>query len=216
MKHRATYIIGFLLSVAMLVGFVYLTNTDASSAFVEQVHTNYILVVVGAILFKTMGTMYPPLNGQALTILLIPLIGWLPAYIIDLVGNMVGVVISFLLGKKYGKRLIRKITGEKIFNKITGYQIKSENQIRSVVLLRLASFGLSDLLAWFASLMGVQFKPLVIGSLINHPLMYLPIYFLLGKTIETQAFLVAVPIGLIAFFVIWKLRHTILIKYDAV
>jgi len=200
----------------MLLGFVYLSVTDVSSTLVEQIHSNYLLVVVGSIVYKTVGTMYPPLNGQALTIMLIPLIGWFPAYLIDLVGNMLGVVISYLLGKKYGGRLIRTITGEKIFKKITAYQIRSENQTRSVILLRLVSFGLSDLLAWFACMMGIKFKPLVIGSLISHLIVYLPVYFLLGKTVETQAFLVAIPVGLIAFVIIWKLRHTILVKYDTI
>lgn len=72
----------------MLLGFVYLSVTDVSSTLVEQIHSNYLLVVVGSIVYKTVGTMYPPLNGQALTIMLIPLIGWFPAYLIDLVGNI--------------------------------------------------------------------------------------------------------------------------------
>ena len=62
--------------------------------------SNLILFVPTIIILKALGIIYPPMPGIAFTLASIPLVGWELAYLMDLVGNLIGVTSAFYLGKK--------------------------------------------------------------------------------------------------------------------
>ncbi|MCG2692225.1 VTT domain-containing protein [Microgenomates group bacterium] len=159
------------------------------------------------IITKALSIVYPPLPGIILTIAMIPILGWYKAYLVELLGSLLGVTAAYWLGYKYGIKIIRWIAGEKLLNKIQSIKLKPGNQIEAAFVLRTASGGmLSDALAWGASLIGLHYWPYLLGHLVNHLLVTLPIFLLLGFSIKLHSWLIAVPIMVLSWFLIWKFK----------
>lgn len=169
---------------------------------------NLSLGVIGLIVIaKAMSIVYPPLPGIILTVAMIPILGWQKAYIVELTGSLIGVTVAYGLGDKYGEELIKLIAGKGLFKKIKAVKLKSGNQFEAAFVLRTASGGvLSDVLAWGASLIGLRYWPYLLGHLANHLLATLPIFLLLGFSIKLQSWLIAVPVMILAWWLIWKFK----------
>lgn len=173
---------------------------------VKLIQSNIVTAIPLILIFKILGTIYPPINGQILTIVSIPIVGWQLAYVLDLAGNIIGISLSYYFGKKFGVKIIRKIVGGKIIKKIQNFKIKPNNQIESVIMLRLASFGLSDFIAWSGSIVGIKFIPLIIGSIISHVLINLPIFFMLSQAIQLKSLVFFIPLAILSVVLLWKFR----------
>jgi len=111
------------------------------------------------------------------------------------------------LGKKYGEKLIKWIAGENLLAKIKAVKLKPGNQFEAAFVLRTASGGaLSDTLAWGASLIGLRYFPYLLGHLVNHILVTLPIFLLVGFSIKVHSWLLIGPVMLIAWLLVWKFK----------
>lgn len=158
-------------------------------------------------LIKAASIVYPPLPGVVLTLAMIPVFGWQKAYLVELVGSLIGVTVAYWLGERFGERLIVWLVGEKIMAKIKTVKLRSGNQVEAAFVLRTASGGaLSDALAWGASLIGLRYWPYLMGHLANHILATLPIFLLLGFSIRLQTWLIAAPVIILAWLLIWKFK----------
>ena len=158
------------------------------AAVVRHYFFLYVLVVF---FLKSISIVYPPLPGSLFTVASIPFVGWQVAYAIDFVGSVFGALVSFLLGKKYGEKLLRLMLGDYIAQKVLAIKLKEKNQVESAVVLKIASGGvLSDGLAWGASLIGFKLQPFLLGYAISHVAVTLPIFYLLGASVEIQSGLI--------------------------
>ena len=159
------------------------------------------------ILAKAMSIVYPPLPGIILTLAMVPILGWQKAYVVELAGSLLGVTTVYWLGKKYGEKLIKWIAGENLLAKIKAVKLKPGNQFEAAFVLRTASGGaLSDTLAWGASLIGLRYFPYLLGHLVNHILVTLPIFLLVGFSIKVHSWLLIGPVMLIAWLLVWKFK----------
>jgi len=164
-------------------------------------------MIVLIVLIKAGSIVYPPLPGIILTLATTPVLGWQKAYMVELAGSLLGVTAAYWLGYKYGEKLIVWAAGEKLMKKIKSIKLKSGNQVEAAFVLRTASGGaLSDTLAWGASLVGLRYWPYLFGHLANHVLATLPIFLLIGLSIQLRSWLIAVPVVVLAWFIIWKFK----------
>ncbi|MDZ7586725.1 MAG: hypothetical protein U0946_03130 [Patescibacteria group bacterium] len=164
----------------------------------------FILMII---LAKAMSIVYPPLPGIILTLAMIPILGWYKAYLVELLGSLLGVTAAYWLGYKYGVKIIDWIAGKTLLNKIKAIKLKPGNQFEAAFVLRTASGGtLSDVLAWGASLIGLRYWPYLLGHLANHLLATLPIFLLLGFSIKLHSWLIVVPVMILAWWLIWKFK----------
>jgi uncharacterized membrane protein YdjX (TVP38/TMEM64 family) len=180
--------------------------------FIQSWYTNLEInpsleVLVLVVLAKAASIVYPPLPGIILTLAMIPILGWQKAYIVELIGSLLGVTVAYWLGSKYGEKLIKWIAGETLLKKIKAVKLKSGNQFEAAFVLRTASGGaLSDTLAWGASLIGLRYWPYLLGHLANHVIATFPIFLLLGLSIKLHSWLIALPVMVLAWFIIWRFR----------
>lgn len=180
--------------------------------FVQSWYTNleinlsfWTLVLV--VFAKALSIVYPPLPGIILTLAMIPILGWQKAYAVELAGSLLGVTAAYELGYRYGEKLIKWIAGEVLLKKIKAVKLKPGNQFEAAFVLRTASGGvLSDVLAWGASLIGLRYWPYLLGHLANHLLATLPIFLLLGWSVQLNSWLLIGPVVFIAWFLVWKFR----------
>jgi uncharacterized membrane protein YdjX (TVP38/TMEM64 family) len=180
--------------------------------FVQSWYTNLELnpslgAVILIILAKAASIIYPPLPGIILTLAMIPILGWQKAYVVEIIGSLLGVSAAYFLGRKYGEKLIKWIAGEKLLKKIKSVKLKPGNQFEAAFVLRTASGGaLSDTLAWGASLIGLRYWPYLFGHLANHILATFPIFLFIGLSIKLHSWLIAIPVMVLAWFIIWKFK----------
>lgn len=159
------------------------------------------------VLIKAASIVYPPLPGIILTLAMVPLLDWQKAYIVELAGSLLGVSAAYFLGKKYGEKLIKWIAGEKLLAKIKAVKLKPGNQFEAAFVLRTASGGaLSDALAWGASLIGLRYRPYLMGHLANHVLATLPVFLLVGWSVKLNSWLFIGPVMFIAWLLVWKFK----------
>lgn len=173
--------------------------------FIQAYLLSYLLVLL---FVKAISIVYPPLPGIAFTIASIPIIGWPLAYLVDIMGSTLGVIIAFFLGKSYGYSILLLIVGETIADKISKIKLKSKNQIESAIFLRFAATGmLSDALAWGASLIGFKFLPFTIGYLISHVISTLPVFYLVAISTSFNSWLIMLlAVAALTWFVIIKFK----------
>lgn len=169
-------------------------------------HYIYLYAMV-LLLFKALSVIYPPVPGTILTLASVPIIGWPLAYLTDVIGGIVGGVVSFQLSKKYGQRLLNSILGKTITNKILSIKLKDRNQIESAIVLRIASGGIfSDGLAWGASLIGFRLLPFEIGYVISHAITTLPVFYFLGISVQFNSWLLLGTAMIVGWLVIYKFK----------
>lgn len=180
--------------------------------FIQSWYTNLELnpslgTLVFIILAKAASIVYPPLPGIILTLAMIPILGWQKAYIVELIGSLLGVTAAYGLGYRYGEKLIKWIAGETLLKKIKAVKLKPGNQFEAAFVLRTASGGaLSDTLAWGASLIGLRYWPYFLGHWANHVLATLPLFFLIGLSIKLHTWLIAIPVMIFGWLIIWKFK----------
>ncbi|PIR57513.1 MAG: hypothetical protein COU72_00530 [Parcubacteria group bacterium CG10_big_fil_rev_8_21_14_0_10_41_35] len=180
--------------------------------FIQAWYTNLdlnpsLVTLALIVLVKAASIVYPPLPGIILTLAMVPVLGWQKAYMVELIGSLLGVTVAYWLGFRFGEKIIRWIAGEKLLTKIKAVKLKSGNQFEAAFVLRTASGGaLSDTLAWGASLIGLRYWPYLLGHLANHVLATLPLFVLVGWSVKLNSWLLIGPVMLIAWLLVWKFK----------
>lgn len=196
---KKVVVIVFFALVVPLVVSVFLRHHSLSE-LVQVVHSNTELFALAVLMGKMASIVYPPLPGTFLTFGSIPFVGWKVAYGIDFVGSLSGSTAAYFLGKRYGITLLSWLFGPVVLQSITTIKLKDRNQIESTLFLKTTTGGvLSDALAWGASLIKLQYLPFIIGHMIAHLLITLPVFYLLSLSIEVKSLVFVVPIALIGF-----------------
>jgi len=199
---KTNIITGLVLLLPLLI--VYLLNLNNLTPLLSFLKENQVFIIPLTLIIKIAGMIYPPINGSVLTIAMIPVLGWKLAYLLDFLGSTVGIYITYILGNKYGDRIIIKLAGQNTLDKIKKIRLKNQNQIETAIILRLAPLGLSDVIAWGASTIGFRIKAFIVGSVIAHVVGNLPFFFLISQSINIKSWLFFTPLFGIAVFFIWK------------
>ena len=155
-----------------------------------------------AILFaaKIGSLVYPPLPGSILTISTIPVLGWQTAYLVDFAGSFVGSSLTYWLGKKYGYPFLHKVLDEGIVERIKKIKIRKDREIEGVVVVRVLTGAVAiEAVNYAAGLFGVRDRNFLVGFLISHPLISVPMFYVTneifaGKNIWLSAGLLVVAV----------------------
>ncbi len=182
-------------------------KTESVHQLIEVIHRYLPLFLIVVMLTKAASIVYPPLPGVVFTLTAIPLVGWELAYLIDMIGSLIGASASYFMGKKYGTTILNRVLGKTLTTKIAKITLKPINQIEAAVMLRLAAGGLlSDGLAWGASIIGFRFKPFVVGYAISHVLTTAPVFYALGASLSLHSWALFLAVAGLSWLVIFKFK----------
>jgi uncharacterized membrane protein YdjX (TVP38/TMEM64 family) len=182
-------------------------KTESVHQLIELIHRYLPLFLISLMLAKAASIVYPPLPGVVFTITAIPLVGWELAYLIDMLGSLMGATGSYFFGQKYGLRILNRVLGKTLTTKIAKVRLKPVNQIEAAIMLRLAAGGLlSDGLAWGASLIGFRFSSFIIGYAFSHVLTTAPVFYALSASLSLHSWAVFLTVALFSWFVIFKFK----------
>ena len=207
MKSKSFYLpvlIGtWILTVILYFWFIKTSYFETFNLWTQQ---NLLVFYLTLFSVKVIAIVWPPIPGSLLTLGSISLIGWLPAYLVDLAGGLTGASIAFFLGEKYGYPFLEKLFNPELVEKIKQIKIRRNREIESVFLGRVAGGGnIMELVCYGAGVLRIRFRSFLIASFLTG-LLTIPIYYLGGNIFSGNSILVGVAFGLITLFIFYKLK----------
>ncbi len=154
--------IGFIIALFILSSYVVSLYLDELKAYS---FSHYYLGVFVYIFIFTLSIVVAPISSLPLVPFASQVWGWQLAAIYSVIGWTIGDIIAFLLSRKYGKPLIKRLISLKEVEKIEKY-IPENHIFASIVLLRmtLPSDGLSYALGLFSN---IKFKTYLTATIIG-------------------------------------------------
>lgn len=128
--------ITIILVIIPLLVFLWVKQSGNFDIFFAWAQRNYWLFITVLFLAKVAAMVYPPLPGGLFTLGAIPVIGWVGAYVVDLLGSMVGSTVAYVIGRKYGYALLEKLFDEESLKRLQKIKVKNGRELESVFMLR--------------------------------------------------------------------------------
>ncbi|NCN06926.1 MAG: hypothetical protein GW946_03750 [Candidatus Pacebacteria bacterium] len=173
-------------------------------AFLQQ---NLLIYLPAIFVAKILGLIIPIIPGGLFTLTAIPVIGWLPAYLIDIAGSFVAANIAYSISARYGTNIIGRIFGQKILKKLASIKIKPTREVETSFMLRLAGTGmLSDALIWGAPLLKLSRWKFLIGYHLAHIVTTAPLFYLTGQAVSLNQAAYLIPIALASITLLFVLK----------
>lgn len=182
-------------------------KTPYFAAFVSWSEDNFILYFTILLLSKVVGILYPPMPGNVLTIGSIPAIGWKVAYLADLLGSILGSSIAYVLGKKYGMKLVGHLFNTEVIERINKVKVVSKNEAELIVVLRLI-FGATfvEFVNYAAPLLNIKFKSFMLGTILAHLLLGIPMYYFANNLFEGRNVFISLILAGLGIAIVVKFR----------
>lgn len=199
-KYSLVFAVVFILSAGLFYWFI------KSEYFYDVnvwVSGNKALYIFFLLIFKSIGILWPPIPAGFLTLGSIPFLGWQLAYLIDLVGSIIGGSISYYLGKKYGLVLLKKLFDQKILDAIQKIKIKKGKEVEAVFVYRvLLGTTIIEAVYYGAGLLKVNFRKFLLGAVLSHIAVGVPTFvftqnILSGKNIVLTIVSIAASVYLV-------------------
>jgi uncharacterized membrane protein YdjX (TVP38/TMEM64 family) len=185
-------IIGTIFIILIFIQLSYFLQTNTQ--LIENNLSNGILGILLYIFITTFATVVAPISAIPLLPVAVYLWGWIFAAILSIIGWTLGSIIAFLLARKYGVPLVKKIVSVENISKYEKY-IPTEKIFLSIIVMRL--FLPVDVLSYIlglfskvklktyalATLIGVTPFAFVLSYIGKLPIKYQILSFIIGGTI---------------------------------
>lgn len=195
----------FFVALPLLI-FLWLKQSGNFAYFYQWSQQNIYIFILVLLILKILAIVYPPLPGGILTLGSIPIIGWVDAYLVDLIGSVVGSCIAYYLGKKYGFDFLVKLFDEKTIDKFKHIKVKQYREIESVFVLRILGGMVVELVAYGSGLLKIGFLNFFIGSVLSHMVVGIPTYYLAKNIFSTQNLFASLVISIATLYLLWRVK----------
>lgn len=189
--------------VFSLAAYSYFVGTPYFDTFESWAQTNYWNLVLFLLVIKVAGIIWPPLPGVIPVIGSIPILGWFPAFLLDLVGYLIGSAIAFYLARRYGFSVIRMLFGQAGVNEVEKFRIKPERELEAITLMKVFGGGIGEFISYAAGITNIRFQNFFLGSILSSAVVGLPLFYFFNFALSQNNLLFAlVPlgIGLVLFY----------------
>lgn len=195
------------LAVGTLLAYGWFIDTPYFASYKFWIEANIVAFILFLFLVKVIGIVWPPLPGGVFTLGAIPLIGWVPAYLIDLLGGTLGGVISYYLGLKYGEKFLLKVFDQSVVDKVKKIKIKQGKEIEAVFVYKvLFGFTIIEAIYYGAGLLKINFRKFFIGAVLSNLAVGIPIFYLVQNVFNKENIVLAVGSLLIAIPIFFKFK----------
>ena len=155
--------------------------------------SNLVLFYIFLFSIKVTGIVWPPLPGGIFVLGSIPLIGWFNAYLIDFFATLVASSIAYVLGRKYGMPLVKRIVGEGMIEKIEKIKVRKERELETIFLIRmLGGAVVVEVVAYASGLFKIGYKNFLLGTILSHLLVVIPAYYFFGNIFSGQNMIISI------------------------
>lgn len=183
--------------ILTLLGYSQFSHSEAFVEFTEWSRQNIFLLILILFFIKLIGIVWPPLPGIVFMIGAIPLIGWLPVFLIDFSGAILGSVIVFNISRKYGPKVVLKLFGKSGLAQVQKFKFNPQKEFEAVLIMRFFMGSISELISYGAGLTNIKFKNYFWGTVLSYLIIGIPLFYMLGLVLDGGNLLFsAVPLGL--------------------
>lgn len=203
LKHNRHLVVFILALVVTITGTIFFSNSQAFANLQVWANDNFIRFNIFLLLVKILGIVWPPLPGIVFTLGAISVIGWIPALIIDVLGNIIGSTIAFGLARVYGEKLVKFLFGKNGINQLSRFTIKPAHELEALTLILIFGGSLSEMVSYGAGITKVTFINFMIATIASNIIIGLPLFYLFDMALSgTNLILGTVPLiaGVIFFF----------------
>lgn len=197
----------FFVAIISVIGYLIFLNSPYYPKFVEWVSEHLGIYIVFLFSIKVLGVVWPPIPGSVFTLGSVPIIGWVPAYLIDLFGSTAGGSLAYFIGKKYGESFLVKIFDQATLDKFKKVKVRKNHQVESLIVLRIAGGTIVEILCYIASFYNINFKNFVVASIISHMMTGIPVYFLVGSLLSGTSYIFSGIVFVIFILILVKFRR---------
>jgi len=192
--------------ICATIGIIFL-NSHQFEIFIIWSQSNKVLYFFVLTFVKFAAVVYPPLPGSVFTIGSIPVLGWQFAYLADFTGSFLGAIVSFLLAKKYGERIIRPFVTTNVLNKIKKTKIRENKEIEAVIAMRiLGGTTIIEAINYGAGLLNISIKSFAIGFIVSHPLTGIPVFYFANNIFSGNNTSISIIVAILSLAAIYKLK----------
>ena len=211
LKKKRNLIFISLIWILSILGYVWLIKQPFSQQISWLAQTHKVSLFICLVLIKIAGLVWPPLPGGVFNLAVIPFLGWQLAYLSDLTGTIIGVLIDYSLAKKWGYKLLDKIFDEDTVNKIKNLKVKTHRQTEFSFMMTLSSrLLLTEISYYAAGLLKINFWKFLAGAIGSHLLLGVPGYYFTGVLFSTKT----IYLGVIGWIVLIPLLLKIKNRYS--
>src|SRR3989344_2314189 len=206
-KNNKQLIIIGAFSIVTFISYIWFSKTSYFEMFALWSQRNKILFIGILLLIKFVGVIWPPIPGGLFTLGAIPIIGWQWAYVIDLIGSETGSLIAYFIGKKYGFSLLNTLFDKTTVKRIRKFKVKKNREIEAVIILRIfLGTTIVEIVSYASGLLGIRLSRFLIGGIISHALIGIPIFYFADNLLAGRNFIVNIAILVIALPLLWRFR----------
>jgi uncharacterized membrane protein YdjX (TVP38/TMEM64 family) len=205
-KHIIIFVLFFIFTVWAYVWFAY---SPYYQTFVDWALGNLYIFYPLMIVIKAIGIIWPPIPGAVLTIGSIWIIGWIPAYLADFTGSMIGSTIAYYLAKRWGYPILGKILDKKTIDKIRQVKVKKGKELEAIFLFRFFGGTILEIVCYAAGVLNIRYKQFILGSMLSHLLTGIPTFYFVDKITRGNHILINSILLIIAviIFVFFRKRY---------
>lgn len=173
----------------------------------DWIKTNIVLYVFVLFVYKSIGVLLPPLPAGLVTLASIPFLGWLNAYLVDMAGSIAGGTIAYFLGKKYGRRILKKLFTVSIINKIEKTKVKKGREIEAVFMFRvLLGSTILEAVYYGAGFLRIPFGKFLIGASLSHVAVGVPSFILANNIFSGKNMILTGFLSVVALVFVLKTK----------
>jgi uncharacterized membrane protein YdjX (TVP38/TMEM64 family) len=188
-----------------------LVNAPQFADFLKFISDYLPLAATVLVAYRTAAALIPFLPADLLTFIAIPVFGLPVAFLLDLLGGMIGTIAAYQIGKSKGIAIIGFLVGQDAAEKIKMLKVDGKHDILLLVLAKTMYLGLfSSPASYLAGMEHMKFSHLIVGAVLAKILLRLPI-FLVGEAFLSQS---QPNIMLVLFVVVYSLLGSLFVyKY---
>ena len=199
---RLRRIIGISSVVALVIVVLHLAHTHALEPLRAQVEGMGVWAPLGIVALRGISILLPALPSSVYSLLAGALLGFETGLITIYITDLVFCQIAFLVAKRYGQELVKKLVGEKASQRIQNFN-QSQLEGNPFFLTGLLMTGLFDFVSYAAGLSGTKWKVFTTALIISVALSDLPIVALgAGVFSGGKLMLIIASLGVFALAII--------------
>ncbi|MEZ4180086.1 MAG: VTT domain-containing protein [Candidatus Doudnabacteria bacterium] len=203
-KHLLVFVLAF---VVAIVATLYATQTSWFLNVKLWASENQLRFEFWLLVFKVIGIVWPPFPGVVLTLGAVPVLGWIPAFLIDFIGNIIGSVIAFVIAKRYGRTVVAYLVGSNITQYLSRFKFKSDRELEALTFAFIFGGSLAEVASYIAGLSKVKFSNFVLATVISNLVLGLPLFYLFNFAVTGVNFIYGVIPIIIGVIFFWILRE---------
>jgi len=171
------------------------------------IKTNMVLYVSALFIYKSIGVLFPPIPAGVVTMASIPFLGWFVAYMVDMAGSIFGGMFAYWLGKKYGRKILKKIFSDSIVNKIVKTKVKKGKEIEAVFMFRvLLGSTILEAVYYGAGFLKIPFGKFLIGASLSHIAVGVPSFILANNIFSGKNLILTGILSVLALIFVLKTK----------